>query len=116
MTRMGDASDDVTPTQHAPTELAPSAQPAEAWSLDDYKEPPRWWTAGRITSVRHIRLHGARHSCGTLMHLENVPIAVISVLLGHASKAFTMATYVHSQPDVLAAAAQSFARVVDRRS
>ncbi|WP_419197176.1 tyrosine-type recombinase/integrase [Mycolicibacterium austroafricanum] len=76
----------------------------------------RWWTAGRITSVRHIRLHGARHSCGTLMHLENVPIAVISVLLGHASKAFTMATYVHSQPDVLAAAAQSFARVVDRRS
>jgi integrase len=32
-----------------------------------------------------------------------------------ASKAFTMATYVHSQPDALSTAAQSFARVVTNR-
>ena len=35
------------------------------------------------------------------MHLQDVPIAVISAWLGHASKAFTMATYVHSQPEAL---------------
>ncbi len=56
----------------------------------------------------------ARHTCGTLMHLQDVPIAVISAWLGHASKAFTMATYVHSQPDALAKAAESFSRVVGR--
>jgi integrase len=48
------------------------------------------------------------------MHLQNVPIAVISAWLGHASKAFTMQTYVHSQPDALATAAQSFSKVVGR--
>lgn len=44
------------------------------------------------------------------MHLKGVPIAVIAAWLGHASKALTMQTYVHSQPQALAAAAQSFAR------
>lgn len=46
-----------------------------------------------------------RHTCGTLMHLENVPVAVIAASLGHAPSAFTMATYVHSQDPALAQAA-----------
>ena len=58
-----------------------------------------------------VRLHDARHTCGTLMHLEGVPIAVIAAWLGHAS-AFTMATYVHSQEPALADAARRLARVV----
>ncbi|MBN1172708.1 MAG: site-specific integrase [Micromonosporaceae bacterium] len=48
-----------------------------------------------------IRLHGARHTCGTLMHLRGVKTAVISAWLGHASASFTMRTYVHSQTDAL---------------
>jgi integrase len=76
----------------------------------------RWSRMLKAAGVRHIRLHDARHTCGTLMHLENVPIALISAWLGHASKAFTMATYVHSQPDALAAAAMSFGRMVDQPS
>lgn len=75
----------------------------------------RWSRMLKAAGVRHIRLHDARHTCGTLMHLENVPIALISAWLGHASKAFTMATYVHSQPDALAAAALSFGRVGESR-
>jgi len=46
------------------------------------------------------------------MHLESDPVALISAWLGHASKAFTLQTYVHIQPDALAVAAQSFARVI----
>ena len=57
-------------------------------------------------------LHDARHTCGTLMHLEGVPIAVIAAWLGHASSAFTMATCVHSQEPALADAARRLARVV----
>jgi integrase len=41
----------------------------------------------KAARVRDIRYHDARHTCGTLMHLQDVPIAVISAWLGHASKA-----------------------------
>jgi integrase len=61
----------------------------------------RWETLVRSAGVRRIRLHDARHTAGTLMHLEGVPIAVISAWLGHADAAFTMRTYVHSQNDAL---------------
>ena len=65
--------------------------------------------------IAHVRLHDARHTCGTLMHLRGVPIAVISAWLGHASAAFTMAVYAHSQDDALKAAGMSFARDVTIR-
>ena len=55
--------------------------------------------------VRHLRLHDARHTCGTLMHLRGVPVAVIAAWLGHTDAAFTMRTYVHSQDDALRSAA-----------
>ncbi|CNK24908.1 site-specific recombinase%2C phage integrase [Mycobacterium tuberculosis] len=63
--------------------------------------------------VPPVRLHDARHTCGTLMHLEGVPIAVIAAWLGHASSAFTMSTYVHSQEPALADAARRLARVTN---
>jgi integrase len=59
-----------------------------------------------------IRLHDARHTCGTLMHLQGVPIVVVSAWLGHADPAFTIRTYVHSQNDALNAAATSLQAVV----
>jgi integrase len=75
----------------------------------------RWARVLVAAKVRHRRLHDARHTCGTLMHLKGVPIALISAWLGHASKAFTMQTYVNPQPEALAVAAQSFAQVVTIR-
>ncbi|AKK26065.1 tyrosine-type recombinase/integrase [Mycobacterium sp. EPa45] len=81
-------------------------------ALSPHALTSRWARMLKAAGVRHIRFHDARHTCGTLMHLQDVPIALISAWLGHASKAFTMATYVHSQPEALSAAAQSFAKVV----
>lgn len=81
-------------------------------ALSPHALTSRWARMLKAAGVRHIRFHDARHTCGTLMHLQDVPIALISAWLGHASKAFTMATYVHSQPEALTAAAQSFAKVV----
>jgi integrase len=72
----------------------------------------RWTRMLVAAGVPPVRLHDARHTCGTLMHLEGVPIAVIAAWLGHASSAFTMATYVHSQEPALADAARRLARVV----
>lgn len=84
-------------------------------ALSPHALTSRWARMLKAAGVRHVRLHDARHTCGTAMHLKNVPIAVISAWLGHSSKAFTMQTYVHSQPQALAAAAQSFAKVVTIR-
>lgn len=74
-----------------------------------------WTKAIAAAGVRRIRLQDARHTCGTIMHLQGVPIAIISAWLGHADNAFTMRTYVHSQPGALAEAAQSLAQVVTIR-
>jgi len=70
---------------------------------------PEWYgdefeRLARIAGLPVIRLHDARHTCGTLMHLRGVKVAVISAWLGHAKVSFTMDTYVHSQDDALAAA------------
>jgi integrase len=73
----------------------------------------RWARTLVAAGVPPVRLRDARHTCGTLMHLEAVPIAVIAAWLGHASSAFTMATYVHSQEPALADAARSLARVTN---
>ena len=61
----------------------------------------RWAALTTAAGVRRLRLHDARHTAGTLMHLEGVPIAVISAWLGHSDAAFTMRTYVHSQDAAL---------------
>jgi integrase len=83
---------------------------ANEWgtALSPHALTSRWARMLKAADVRHIRFHDARHTCGTLMHLQDVPIALISAWLGHASKAFTMQTYVHSQPEALSVAAQSF--------
>ena len=68
-----------------------------------------WADAIRGLDVPQIRLHDARHTCATLMHLQNVPIALVAAWLGHADLSFTMRTYVHAQPEALQQAADSFA-------
>jgi integrase len=72
-----------------------------------------YWRALCIEAgVPSIRLHDARHTCDSVMHMQGVPIAVISQWLGHADPAFTMRTYVHAGKDGLAAAAASLQRIV----
>lgn len=76
--------------------------------VDELGHPvrPEWYghrfeAMAKRAGLPPIRLHDARHTCGTLMHLRGVPIAVISAWLGHANAAFTIKTYVHSQPEAL---------------
>lgn len=67
----------------------------------------RWHKLLESAGMRQIRLHDARHTCGTLMHLRGVPVAVIAAWLGHKDASFTMRTYVHSQDDALRSAANT---------
>ncbi|WP_324195203.1 site-specific integrase [Nocardia puris] len=75
----------------------------------------RWTVMVRKAGVRHIRLHDARHTCGTTMHLRKVPLAVIAAWLGHADASVTARIYAHSQDEALAAAARTLGEVVTTR-
>ena len=71
-----------------------------------------WREAMKAAGVRHIKLHAARHTCATLMHLQGVPVAVIAAWIGHKDRRLTMRLYAHSQGDALRAAGASLDRVV----
>lgn len=64
-----------------------------------------WRKALAGAGLPHVRLHDARHSCATLMHLNGVPVVVIAAWLGHQDAGFTLRTYAHSNHDALADAA-----------
>jgi integrase len=73
-----------------------------------------WREAVKDAGIRHIKLHAARHTCATLMHLSGVPVAVIAAWIGHNDASLTMRLYAHSQDDALKAAGASLNRVVTR--
>lgn len=74
-----------------------------------------WHKLTKDAGVRPIRLHDARHSCGTALHLRSVPMAVIAKWLGHADAATTARIYAHSQDEVRKAAAVTLGGVVTSR-
>ena len=71
-----------------------------------------WHKMTEAAGVRPIRLHDARHSCGTAMHLRGVPLAVIAKWLGHADASITARIYAHSQDDALKLAGRTLGAVV----
>jgi integrase len=71
-----------------------------------------WRRVTDTAGVRPIRLHDARHSCGTALHLRGVPLAVIAKWLGHADPAITARIYAHSQDEALRDASKSLGAVV----
>jgi len=96
---------DYGPGEHVVCDEA--GRPYHPDTMSDY-----WRALCKDAKVPSIRLHDARHTCGTLMHMQGVPIVVIAHWLGHADPAFTMRTYLHSQDDALKIAATTLQRMV----
>jgi len=65
----------------------------------------------RRAGVPVIRLHDLRHTHGTLLIKEGVPVKVVSEWLGHAHIAFTIQTYQHVLPGMQADAARTYERL-----
>ena len=59
-----------------------------------------------------IRLHGLRHTHGTLLISAGVPVKVVSERLGHATPSFTIETYQHLLPGMQGDAARVFEQLV----
>ena len=71
-----------------------------------------WDHLATAAGVHPIRLHDARHSCGTALHLRGVPMAVIAKWLGHADASIAGRIYAHSQDDALRATSATLRQVV----
>ena len=71
-----------------------------------------WREVAKTAGVRPIRLHDARHSCGTALHLRGVPLALIAKWLGHADPAITARVFARSQDEALRDASKSLGAVV----
>jgi integrase len=87
-------------------------------AVDELGRPvhPEWYTdefhrVSARAGVRRIRLHAARHTACSLMEKAGVPVSIISAWAGHYSGAFTMATYVHANPEDLAAGRDALAAI-----
>jgi integrase len=48
--------------------------------------------------LRHIRVHDARHTAAVLMLAQDIPLKVVSDILGHANIRITADTYAHVLP------------------
>lgn len=66
----------------------------------------------RRAGVPVIRLHGLRHTHGTLLISAGVSVKVVSERLGHATPGFTIDTYQHVLPGMQAEAARVFEQLV----
>ncbi|WP_338121677.1 tyrosine-type recombinase/integrase [Mycobacteroides franklinii] len=91
--------------------------------VDELGNPPHpdtvtaaWRRALANAGLPHVRLHDARHSCATLMHLNRVPVVVIAAWLGHKDPGFTLRTYAHSTNDALAEAAAMLGTITARKT
>lgn len=63
--------------------------------------------------VPSLRFHDLRHTHGSLLIKEGVPVKVVSERLGHAHIAHTIQTYQHLLPGMGADAAARFERLTE---
>jgi integrase len=63
--------------------------------------------------VPKVRFHDLRHTHGSLLIREGVPVKVVSERLGHSHIAFTMQTYQHVLPGMQADAAATYERLTE---
>jgi integrase len=97
----------------------------DAWSEGDFvfdrgdgrpTDPDRFGQAFRdardAAGLVGVRLHDLRHAYATMQISEGTDARLVSDLLGHATVAFTLQTYVHPSEDAAVAAADTAERIL----
>ncbi|MCB1256758.1 MAG: site-specific integrase [Microthrixaceae bacterium] len=69
----------------------------------------------RNAGLPHMRFHDLRHTHGSLLIKEGIPVKVVSERLGHAHIALTIQTYQHVLPGMQADAADTAERLTQPR-
>ena len=73
----------------------------------------RWNNFLKDNNIRHLKLHGLRHTCATMLLENNVDIKTISNRLGHADTTLVLTTYGHSLDRMGKAAADTMDSVMN---
>lgn len=83
------------PAQAAHDERFIFAEPdARPWDPESISTV--WRGIVRRANIGHVRLHDLRHSAGSILLAEGVPIPVVAEILGHGSPVTTMRVYAHA--------------------
>ena len=64
------------------------------------------------TGLPRLTIHGLRHTAGTLMLADGVPVKVVSDLLGHSSPTITLSIYAHTLPGMAEQAGENLSRAL----
>jgi integrase len=96
----------VCPKCRRPTkkDMLVFAQPSGA-PIDSRRDWQEWADLLAELGIPHYRPHDARHFSATTALEEGVDVVVVQEMLGHATAAFTQATYQHVRPALQRAAA-----------
>jgi|ERR1043165_5652544 integrase len=76
------------------------------------RKPKRWKFDTTDESGRVIDLHALRHTCGTRLLNSGADIKTVQSMMRHATAAFTLAVYVHSDTKRMAAAVAALPELV----
>jgi len=106
--------------QHARRELAGEAWQDGGHVFDRYDGRPidpdafgaAFRAARQAASLVGMRLHDVRHAYATLQIAEGTDARLVADLLGHATVAFTLQTYVHPGEQAAVAAAETAERML----
>jgi len=66
----------------------------------------------KVANLSRIRFHDLRHTAASLMLNHNVPVLVVSQILGHSSPSVTLNIYAHSTLDMQSMAANVMDEIV----
>lgn len=74
---------------------------------------------GRIekrAGVKHLTVHGLRHTCATMLINQGLPLPVVSQRIGHADPSITLKIYAHLLPTLQREAANVMDRILSQPS
>jgi integrase len=65
-----------------------------------------------VAGLPRVTFHALRHTCGSLLHQEGVPVRTIMEILGHSQITLTLGTYCHVTNAMFVEAAGALARAL----
>src|ERR1035438_7879874 len=74
------------------------ANPCTGTPLDPRTLIKYFHAVREAAGIEKLRFHDLRHSCASFLLAHNVPVKMISEMLGHSSTTFTMDVYGHVLP------------------
>ncbi len=80
--------------------------------VSPHQDHLEWKQLLAAAGVRDVGVHVARHTAATLLLQQGVPVRVVMDILGHAQLSQTVATYLHTPPELAVDAAERISRAL----